>query len=717
MPASSSTPIPGQSSFRVVKPTKKTAIEVPLDGPPIKHRLGGKHQIGACCSCKAKKKKCDGAYPACGGCVSSGIECTIVDLATSRTIPRDYIEQLEKKILALGQEIDTLKTSGQNSSVKRSLEMEIGYITLGAGAESNGFLGDSSAYSIAKAITSTIGYYNKKEQDQEMCTPPDVTDELSNIPFTKPSPAMAHNYMASYFDNVQCQYPFLEWDVIEQHFSSYLAGRSNQEAEFFLYMIFAVGSQVYSNYSSSSNIYTRMYYDKAMESVHRVVERATLESVQAYLMLSVFAQKMPDASSIWQTIGLAIRTAAALGLHRVSYRQRVGSATSTDDDERRLDQLKLRVLWCAYGMERINGIILGRPFGIADVDIDVPLPDDSLSYRVSNHVIKLRRIQSNICTFVYSPFHMTNGDEDSTRVGIVLELNEWMSTFPAKMAASSIFESRNWAEISYHNSMILLLRPVVLEVSKCSHENNTPSSRSLEWFKVFTQSASAICMNYKELHSKGKMGYTWLAMHCIFVAGLSFLYCVWIDNAFKLQVLELKRKSLIYDTISACSSILYVFAERFKKAIMFRNTFERVSNTVLLKLNKHEQKRTATQTSTKAEVSSSTGPLRISTASLGVLDERSIGIDQYFNFEPSLLWGNAALPDQSVLEVDNTASILESSQPVDHSEVTAADPGPVNLKRDDMSPIEPSLWEFLDTTGDKYLRDIFHSMEQSLSAP
>ncbi|KAJ9099575.1 hypothetical protein QFC19_006000 [Naganishia cerealis] len=692
-----------------------------------KKRSGGKHQMAACSACKKKRKKCDGKYPVCSGCDNSGTECTIYDITTSRIIPRNYIETLEGKLAELADKLQHSKATieklegllqhneisegspqscelpmpptlihknqdyNQHNQKYKNLESEIGYITLGVGAESR-FMGDTSAFSIAKAITNSIDYYKKESRTASLftfngiSTPPEP--EEFEPPFTKPSFKAAQLFLSSYKVIVQCQYPFLEWKWVEKCFQRVMENDSEDPEEmFFIYMIFAIGAQLSSNNSRFSTLaYVKVYYNKAMEFIGPIIEVNTIRTVQAYLMISAFSQKMPDGSSIWQSTGLAIRTAVALGLHRQPYRNKEDQKLA--EEARANLQLRYRIFWCAYGMERINGIVLGRPFGISDVDIDALMPTESPEIAVACHVFKLRRIQSSICTFVYKPVAIMDSFEeiDTTRVQIVLELNEWMTTFPAKAQPISIFETNNWSQISYHNSMVLLLRPVVLEVSKLREHSNP---RLLEWFKVFTQSASAICMNYKDLHSKGKLGYTWLAMHCVFVAGLSFLYCLWIDTTVK--VLEWKRRRLIYDTVSACSSSLYVLAERFPTASVFRDTYERIANTVL----------------TKVEDAKKDTPVKFTAQgdfTMGVLDEGSIGIDQYLGYEADL---KAQL--QSDASMTNTQRVTNSKSPMSSDFVYGIGDGKYNYNGDG------SMWEFLDNTGDKFLRDIYYDMENNFA--
>lgn len=699
-------PLPGTRTREEELPDEEK-----LKATKKQRRSGGKHQMSACCACKKKRKKCDGKYPSCSGCLHSQVKCTILDQITGRTIPRDYIQRLEEKVEELTKELDLIHdpskiitTRSKDGSEpnggqhKENLERDIEFITLGATAESR-FIGQSSAFSIARAITQSINYYNRPNGDgdepllfqEPSLQPQPLADEQI---FTKPSLYYAKKYLEVYETSVQCQYPFLDWDLIKNWYECvYLQDSHDQEKVFFIYMIFAIGAQINSgsfnsDYNASSST-IKSYYKKAFENIDHLIKDSSIEAVQAYLLLSVFSQHMPDGTSIWQTTGLAIRTAVTLGLHRKPYISAKEQQISLSDSQKYNLDMRARVFWSAYSLERINGLVLGRPFGISDIDIDVPLPESHPDIPVACHVFKLRRIQSNICSFVYKPIPLIEDqkDIDSTRVSIVLELNDWMSTFPAKKQPISRFETFNWCSVSYHNSMLLLLRPVVLEVSRTKLDSPT---RSIEWFKAFTHSASAICMNYKGLHAKGKLNSTWLSMHCLFVAGLSFLYCLWIDS--QIKVLEWKNKKVVYDTISACSSILYVFAERWTSAVVFRDTFEQISSAVLLKLDDSNEGNLISTVNEPGLSSSSSKVFE------GALDSQTIGIDQYLSYE-SQAWKSDSERDQ--MSVGST-------------------PGKetVSMKAFQQASIfdsfDLSLWEFLDTTSDRFLRDIYYDMESNL---
>lgn len=122
-------------------------------------------------------------------------------------------------------------------------------------------------------------------------------------------------------------------------------------------------------------------------------------------MLAVFSQKVLDGSSVWQTAGMAIRAAVALGLHRelsneyYFHRQR----GVPEQQKSKMNDLRSRMFWSAYGIERMNGLILGRPFSISDVDINVPVPKRTLKTEIAYQVVMLWQIQSRLSRFIYKP--------------------------------------------------------------------------------------------------------------------------------------------------------------------------------------------------------------------------------------------------------------------------------------------------------------------------
>lgn len=70
----------------------------------------------------------------------------------------------------------------------------------------------------------------------------------------------------------------------------------------------------------------------------------------------------------WRTIGLAVREALEMGLHR-----RKSLFDNFEDLESR--RLATRVFWCVYVLDRRWSFGTSLPFALADRDIDPGLPE------------------------------------------------------------------------------------------------------------------------------------------------------------------------------------------------------------------------------------------------------------------------------------------------------------------------------------------------------
>lgn len=94
--------------------------------------------------------------------------------------------------------------------------------------------------------------------------------------------------------------------------------------------------------------------------------------LQAILLLTFYSLLNPDKGSVWFLVGLATRTCVDLGYHNETTHQ-----TET------LDPLELemrrRLFWITYNLDRLLSQSLGRPPAIPDEFINVPVSNSSTS--------------------------------------------------------------------------------------------------------------------------------------------------------------------------------------------------------------------------------------------------------------------------------------------------------------------------------------------------
>lgn len=88
--------------------------------------------------------------------------------------------------------------------------------------------------------------------------------------------------------------------------------------------------------------------------------------LQAILLLIWYSLLNPEKGSIWYLVGLATRTCVDMGYHN-EHNAQIEQLDALEIDMRR------RLFWCAYKMDRLLSQSLGRPPSIPDGFINVPV--------------------------------------------------------------------------------------------------------------------------------------------------------------------------------------------------------------------------------------------------------------------------------------------------------------------------------------------------------
>src|SRR5690606_30140735 len=101
--------------------------------------------------------------------------------------------------------------------------------------------------------------------------------------------------------------------------------------------------------------------------------------LQGVLLLAGYALLRPVAPGLWYIIGVAMRLAVDLGLHYedAGLENELTGRKAYDRDMRR------RLWWCVYSLDRLVSTCVGRPFGISD---------EVVSTRVSSPIVVLQNL-------------------------------------------------------------------------------------------------------------------------------------------------------------------------------------------------------------------------------------------------------------------------------------------------------------------------------------
>lgn len=85
---------------------------------------------------------------------------------------------------------------------------------------------------------------------------------------------------------------------------------------------------------------------------------------------------------------------------------------------------------------------------------------------------------------------------------------------------------------------------------------------------------------HKRLHQNVTVGFSLMALHSVFFAGLTMLYCAWKCAS----VLTNATRKMIND----CSVVLYIITERWPGAKRYRDLFEAIKDPVLDTVDQHQ---------------------------------------------------------------------------------------------------------------------------------
>lgn len=327
-----------------------------------------------------------------------------------------------------------------------------------------------------------------------------------------------------------------------------------------------------------------------------------LEELQAVLLLAGFALLRPVAPGLWYIVGVAVRLGVDLGLH---YEDGVGIDISVSEDQApgkqnvmeegdaagaasgKIDakergrrewvrDLRRRLWWCVYSLDRLVSTCVGRPFGITDQVITTEFPsmlDDRYitkegfldppeqsrkpSYKVvAYHYFRLRLLQSEILqvlqhrqaqqarasgtnqgneymhTKLPSPFLANFTSFRAWRGDIDRRLQAWKESAPTQQDAGVQF-SPLFLELNYWQAIIMLYRQSLVvplglagELGSADSEVGSPSvigpddreDEELVFLKV-AEAGQKVLKLYRQLHRVHLVNYTFLATHHLFMAG------------------------------------------------------------------------------------------------------------------------------------------------------------------------------------------------------
>ncbi|KAL6232946.1 hypothetical protein BDW75DRAFT_9217 [Aspergillus navahoensis] len=414
-----------------------------------------------------------------------------------------------------------------------------------------------------------------------------------------PNDEMGGRILHAYLTRLHVRYPFLDrkelWRLHEDRWR--LAKTKREELTkserfgiFKLYLTYAIGATTMQLSEKYDYVPPEHFYITALQQVPAMCETRSVQNVEAMTLLVVYHLRSASSQGVWYMIGLAMRTAIDLGLHRKANETNLDPITA---------QMRRRLFWTVYYLERVVSVSLGRPFSIADRHIDLPLPVDvdddvrdpallppespattspdgnSTNNRITSltfsiYLITLRRIDSRIQHKIYRadrPLRSLRSKMDR----LFLELEEWKASALQRFAGPDL----DYPMLHYNRALRLLIQPFL------------PSLPLTDpYYHICLRAAGDICQTHKRLHQTLEYGHSFLAVQTVFISGITLLYALWTHSD---QVWSVRMSN----DIRACSTVLFVMGERATWVKKYRDAFELLVNAAMEKLQGNESAKKA----------------------------------------------------------------------------------------------------------------------------
>ncbi|KAI8935171.1 hypothetical protein NX059_007764 [Plenodomus lindquistii] len=186
------------------------------------------------------------------------------------------------------------------------------------------------------------------------------------------------DWSGSYFVNWHPFYPFLHAPSVLDYFDKIARNglpKDDSSDAFQMIVLRSILSISLIDHRQASRLVSSPYpqalvfssYDAAVDSLRYILSSPTsLPALQATLSVQLFLVSMLRLNAASRLGGLIIRMAMQIGLHRCPYRF---SAFSSSEKE-----LRQRIFWSIYAIDRFICQSMGLPLGIHDDDVDVCYP-------------------------------------------------------------------------------------------------------------------------------------------------------------------------------------------------------------------------------------------------------------------------------------------------------------------------------------------------------
>ncbi|EXJ91634.1 hypothetical protein A1O3_00184 [Capronia epimyces CBS 606.96] len=460
--------------------------------------------------------------------------------------------------------------------------------------------------------------------------------------------------------------------------------------------IFSISILLNPKLSLGSTQLSQFFHDRALANFTSfgVAQGSLVRSVQAHVMLAIHALFCPSSDQIFQKVSSALRFCVFAKFHLAE------TEPQPVDSHARVEiQMRRRLFWVSYSLDRLVCGLFGLPLSVPDNAITVPMfegledssiaekrpPSQNVIHRTSIslaiHRLRCFQIQSEIIAMTTGPDSARNPESMSEwRSSMMGKLDQWKSQLQhlsePNSPGSGNVPSR-WLSIVYNHCLLYLHRPN-------THNVRGPHG---EWsVRIGIQSA----LIFRKFQADQTMAHRWMGLISQFSIAITILYCFWATPPrFRTESYNIQKAIL---GIQACSNILAVMADRWESARDLRDVFEALAGETPLVEPASLNQQVISGRAIKMISAEAASKIRSKMPSV-----KSMVINrQILSMIEEMI--NDALPEDDELDTNTISTGRESDDMSQHNRLAFSQPEPVAA----LHYPDPAAWRYslLDNSHD-----------------
>ena len=284
--------------------------------------------------------------------------------------------------------------------------------------------------------------------------------------------------------------------------------------------------------------------------------------LQTILLVLLYATVFPRSANVWVLSGAAMRACLELGLHREPPEESLGAMDSDTLDLRR------RVFWAAYCMDRSICSALQRPLSTPDTAINTKVPamvgdDDTFLGTIEYHKL----LSEMLHVHFQRESLPDNLSWDEWVAGMENRLRAWHEHYGGNYDSASSFRPQS----HYHEMIEFNMARGLMILHRPSPRAPSPTSRSL---LIAFESASAAARMHSEHVRAGFFRRPWLSAHHTLEAATVVLFCLRHGST---AIAEGFSPSQVFEmTKLFTSTLLSIAAQGWPEVTVYASVYERL---------------------------------------------------------------------------------------------------------------------------------------------